>query len=135
MITYAIKEQNDNRDLAVIEKTGHAHTFTLQSIKENRRLCEKNVKELEGMLAFYGAKMKNVEEHHPFVLDMSEQDRFTVHMYQEALSMVKASQKKLDEIQEAIAEDAASEEEVYTQLPELRPQIIPQDQLSSEQAK
>lgn len=116
---YTIKEKHDDPKMTVIEKTGIVADFTLAELEGNIRLNEKYEKEIKAKMEYEAAKMKNIEANHPFVLDMSEQDLFTAHMYMEAKSMVKVCSPKFDELTHQIDEDKAELALLLEKFPEL----------------
>lgn len=104
---------------SVIEKRGYTITFTLTELEANDRQMEKQAKELEAKRDYEAAKMTNIETNHPFVLDMSEQDLFTAHMYMEAKATRRVCDLKATEIRTQLAEDAAEIAEILKQVPAL----------------
>lgn len=86
--TYSIVEANEDPKAARIEKGNLKVTFTLQDVENEQALLEKHLKEFRGQHEIESAKVSNIEDNHPFVKDLSEQDRFTVHMYQEAKAIL-----------------------------------------------
>lgn len=110
---------------ALIEKRGHVISFTLGQVESNTMQNKKIERELIGFREVNAAKVANIEQHHPFVLKMSEQDLFTVHMYQEAKAMVKGYESKLKEVVAQIASDDAEVEEIKKQIPELAATVSP----------
>lgn len=118
---YNIKDGQDashNID-KVIEKRGHLVTFTLREINKNVEAFERNIKEMKAKIEYEGAKMKNIEEHHPFVKDVPEFERHTIHMYHEAERMKKAAERVLLMHEQDFAELNAELEEMKVQVPEV----------------
>jgi len=103
----------------VIEKHGEVLEFSLSDVEENVKNLKKTKTELEAKLKYETMRKENVEHHHPFVLEMSEEDRFTAHMYQEATQWVKICNEKLALIDEQLKKDAEEIEEIKKQIPEL----------------
>ncbi len=116
---YSVKTPHENPRDAVVEKRGVVVSFTLGELDGNAAANAKMKKQCEGMITINAAKMKNVEEHHPFVLTMPGEDLVAAHIYAEAQGMVKEAQRQLDAINKQIVEDAAEAEEILKQLPEL----------------
>lgn len=124
---YTIPTPNeaDPRD-SVIEKRGDVYTFTFNDIEREKIRYGKTLKELVGNRDFQAAKMKNIEEHHPFVLEMSEQDMFTAHMYQEAKAVVVVCDPKIAEVEKLLKDYEDEQAELIKQLPELAaPEVAP----------
>lgn len=113
-----IKKEANNRD-DVIEQIGHSSFFTMREVDENSTHHKKLRTELNAKKDYETVKIENIEEHHPFVKEMSEQDLFTVHMYFEAKEAVKACGVKLVELDKAESDLAEDLLEMYKQLPEL----------------
>lgn len=122
MIEYKIKEKNENPLDTVIEKTGQSISFTLRGAEDNKISMEKMLKEFKAQLDLDSAKMKNIEDHHPFVLDMSEQDLFTVHMYMESKVVVKKLPEKIEQTEQALARYKDESAEIFKQIPSLSPE-------------
>lgn len=119
MLEYKIGETAEDPQDAVIHKTGYTQKFTLREVENSIFANSKNLKELEGRVTLDSAKMTNIEQNHPFVLEMSEQDLFTAHMYMEAKATVRVCKKKVAELQAAIDDDTAEIAEIKKQIPEL----------------
>lgn len=119
MIEYSIKTPNADPKEVVIESRGSVVSFTLRELEQNMNALAKNKKEVEGKRTLEAARMKNVEDHHPFVLKMSGEDLVAAHMYQEAKADVKMCDDKLKEINDAIAQEEEGLGDILKQLPEL----------------
>lgn len=132
---YKIKEASENPRESVIEMTGKPIEFSLYEMEGNLARLEKNEKEMAATIELNAAKMDNIERNHPFVKDMSEQDLFTAHMYQEAKAIVKVGTDKLKEIQEAQVTDKASMAEVFEKMPEFKEAVEKFDTEQMEAAK
>lgn len=103
----------------VIEKHGGVQEFTINDIELNTKDLLNTKKELEAKRAYENVKKENIEQHHPFVLEMSEQDLFTAWMYKEASGWVKLCDEKLAEIEKQLETDALEIAEIKKQIPEL----------------
>lgn len=119
---YKLIEKNEDVRTSKIEKRGGVVTFTYNELEASILAMKKMIKELKGNIDLQAAKMKNIEEHHPFVLTMSEQDMFTAHMYQEAKALVVVAGKKLVEFEDALNSDEGQLLEIENQIPELKAQ-------------
>lgn len=103
----------------VIEKHGAVEEFTMADIELNTKNLLNTKKELEAKRQFENVKKENIEQHHPFVLEMSEQDLFTAWMYKEAAGWVKLCDDKIVEIENQLIADKEEIEEIKKQIPEL----------------
>lgn len=109
----------------IIEKRGEVLEFSLDDIEYNLKQLIGKRKELEAKLKYETMKKDNIETHHPFVKDISEQDLFTTHMYQEACIWVKTCEDKIKEIDEQIKKDESEVAEIKSQIPELADIVSP----------
>lgn len=133
--TYSIKTENkENPRGSVITKTNVEVDFTVDELLANRREFTKMAKQLKAQKELADAKMKNIEEHHPFVMDLSEEQAFTVHMYQEARAMSRVCGQKLPEYESELAfiEEELKEIEAQTGIKAEDPK--PADAPQGEQA-
>lgn len=96
--TYGVKEKAESDFDTVIEKGNITVEFTPAQMIQEQVECQKFIKEIEANIMVQEAKMTNILEHHPFVRDMSEQDRFTVHMFQEAYAFVQGAKDKVQSL-------------------------------------
>lgn len=103
----------------VIERHGAVEEFTLSDIEANKKELLKTKKELEAKKQYENVRKENVEQHHPFVLEMSEQDLFTAWMYKEASGWVKLCDEKLKLIDDQLKADEEEIAEIKKQIPEL----------------
>ena len=108
-----------------IVKEGFVSEFSLVGMKRDFMNYAKTLKELRGNRDLKAQTMANIEQHHPFVKDIPEFDRYTVHMYQEAAASFKAFDKKIQEIEAEETEYKAELEEIQKQIPELAPIVSP----------
>lgn len=109
----------------IIEKHGYVPTFTLAQLEENITYAKQKIKETKAMADYESAKAENIEHHHPFVKDLEDFERFTIHAYTEALGMKKAATRKLEELQAQLDEDEAEMKAILEQIPELDVQPSP----------
>lgn len=103
----------------IIEKRGEVLEFSLADIEYNHKQLLNKRKELEAKLKYETVIKENIEGHHPFVKDMSEEDLHTAHMYKEASAWVKLCEQKIKQIDDQIAEDEKEMAEIKSQIPEL----------------
>lgn len=133
---YKLKESqkddttNNPKDI-IIEKYGDVHEFTIRQFEDNIKMYEKPLIEMKAQLALDAAKKENIEEFHPFVLTLTEEQLLTCHMYAEACSTVRVLTPKIKEIEDGIDEEKAQIEEVYKQIPSIKKAV---DAVSKENA-
>lgn len=119
-ISYKLKQLNPEDPMdSTIEKTGHVVEFSMTAVNANKKTVEKTIKELQGQKDLEDAKMKNIEEHHEFVQNMTEFELATASMYYDARVMSKACAEKLVELIEQTKKDDAEVAEILKQIPEL----------------
>lgn len=106
-----IEEKEDWKD-AVIEKDNIRATFSVRDFENNIERMEKTIREISAKFLHEQLIVKNIEEHHPFVKDMSDQDVHTVWMYQEAKEVVKQYEPRLTAFEEALKTEKAELEYV-----------------------
>ncbi len=117
--TYTVKETNEDPKKIVLTRPGKDVVFTMEEVDEHIEKLKKLKDECEGTLTVLNAKEKNIEEHHPFVMNLSEQDLFTAHMYQDLKNQKKPFEDKLMEVDAQLAEYDEDIAEIKEQIPEL----------------
>ena len=125
---YKIIKKEDNILDSKIEKLGVVVTFTMTEVIEHTAMLQKLLKELTAKRDYEKAKMTNIENNHPFVLDMDEADMFTAHMYQEAKAIVVVSDSKIAEVETQLEDYADETAEIEKQIPELvqKIEVVPE---------
>lgn len=113
---YRVVEEAEDALDSTIEKSNVTVKFSLREVQANIRDHEKMLKEFKGRMLLDGAKMKNIEANHPFILKMPAQDRFTVHMYLESESVLRVLELKIKELEESLAELNSDLEEINKQI-------------------
>jgi hypothetical protein len=114
---YKVIEKNDeNYRHSVIEKDNIKATFTVRDFEDNIAAMQRTIKEVSAKYEHEKVIMANIEEHHPFVKDMSEQDILTVWMYREAQEVVKQYEPRIVEFKKALETEQAELEYVKEQL-------------------
>lgn len=113
---YKVLEQATDYKDSKIQKSGITSTFTLREIETNRAALQKLQTELEAQIKVQDATTTNIENFHPFVKDMTMEDMHTAGMFYEARAYRDQCQKKLDEVQKLLADEAAEEETIMTTL-------------------
>lgn len=113
MIKYKILK-DENGELT-IEKKGKVFSFSSLDVIKDLEQLNKQKKAYEAQRELNRAEMKNMEEFHPFVKELSDEDIHTAHMYWESKKMVDALDKKLPEFDDAIAETEQAIKDVEEQ--------------------
>ncbi len=104
----------------VIEKRGSIQEFTMIAVENDINKFLKMIRENTANLKVQESILSNVDMHHPFVKEMSEFDRTTVHMYQESFSKAKAYRKVLDSLNSQFEEYIVEIGDIKEQIPELK---------------
>lgn len=112
------EEANKPINEKTIESRGRVDTFTLIDIFHNQETLKKQLKEALANRDNQQVVMSNLEQHHPFLKDMSEFDKYTVHMYQEAFSKRKAWNTHIETIESTLKTEQDDLAEIQKQLPE-----------------
>lgn len=116
-LIYNIKEGTED----VIECRGFVSEMTVEDFKKNIAQADKAIKEYSGNAEIQAGIIANIEEHHPFIKEVSAEDLHTYHMYFEAVGKFKAFDNKRKEVEEFKAKEEADLAEVYKQIPSLTP--------------
>lgn len=116
MITYTIKESNEDIKKAVIVKTGHEVEFTLENVEFNESDLLKIKKEIEATKKHHTIVVDNVNEHNPFVKDLTDEQKHAVNMLYKSEEVVKQCVEKLAEIDELLVKSAVEVAEIKRQL-------------------
>lgn len=122
MIAYTFKDEvhEEGKLISVkdrtIVKTGVEIEFSLNKMEENENLLEKQKKEVEGVIENRKAIISNIESFHPFVKELTEEQRNTVFMYREAEIDIKEYQPASDKINEMLEKSAIEKKEIIKQL-------------------
>lgn len=113
---YTIHKEDKDPKASVIRKSNVDVDFTVHELEANEREYKKMVKSLTAQKELADAKMKNIEDHHPFVMDLTEEQAFTVHMYQEARAMSRVCGNKIPEYEAELAYIADEKKEIESQI-------------------
>jgi chaperonin cofactor prefoldin len=113
---YKVVEENEDPKYNVIEKSNVTVKFSIADMEDDERRLGKFLSEIEAKHEVENAKMDNITRNHPVVLKLTEQERFTVHMYQESERMANAVAAKIAEVKDALEEIRADKEEIYKQI-------------------
>lgn len=114
--SYRIIEDSEEPGQVRIEKSGITAEFSMQDLETERKQLRKYLDEFKAKRAYEAARVENIEHFHPFVKELTEEQRFTVHMYTEAHRMMEACDKKIPEIEAELAENEATADEIHSQL-------------------
>lgn len=116
MITYSIKEANDDIKQAVILKSGHEIEFTLGDVEYNQAQLLKSKKEVTATLNHHSIIVENVLKFNDFIKDLTDEQIHAVHMYHQSKTITKTCEDKLAEIDKVIVDGATEIAEVKRQL-------------------
>lgn len=132
-LTYKIKEKKEDINTSIIEKSGHTIEFTLDDVKKTQDYNRKSLKELNAFLEVNNVKLKNIEEHHKEVLDLTEEQLFTYAMYQNLKTEVANAEEKKVLFENAIKNIDEEVEDVLKQLPELKVEVVEEEKKDDNQ--
>ena len=99
-----VEESKEDPIFNTIEKGNVTVKFTLNDLQVNLDTNKKMVKQLEAKLLIEEAKRQNIERNHPFVKDLTPEQCFTVHMYEEAMAVCRSFPAKIAEFKESVEE-------------------------------
>lgn len=114
--TYSVLKENENPSQSIIRKSNVNVDFTLDELAANEKSYRKLLNECASQKNLADAKMKNIEDNHPFVMDLTEEQAFTVHMYQEARAMSRVCGNKIPELQKEIEYIESEKKEIEKQI-------------------
>lgn len=103
----------------VIQKFGDVVEFSLADIESADAEMIKRKKELQAKHDYEKVVMENIEHHHPFVKDMSEQDLLTVWMYKQSKGHVELCKENIAKLDAQLEADKKEIDEIIKQIPEL----------------
>lgn len=129
-ITYKIKNVHISADSPadiqfpelkdrIIEKFGDVVEFSIAQIEAADQDMIRQRKELQAKHDYEKIYVDNIEQHHPFVKDLSEQDLLTIWMYKQAKGHVEHCAKEIQKLNDQLELDKKEIEEIYKQIPEL----------------
>ena len=119
-ITYKLKNKKvTDKKTAIIESAGHTTEFTIADIEANLERGAKMLTEMEANAELQKSVMDNIEEHHKFVLKMSDQDLHTCAMYFESKKNYSAYSDKAAEIKKYIKKEKSDLKDILAAIPEL----------------
>jgi len=114
--TYKVLEEKEEPIDNIIEKGNVTVKFSMRDVEDNIRANTKLLKEWKGKLDYEKAKIKNIEEHHAFVKELTEEQCFTVHMYEEAKAFERVLVPKIAEVEESLAELELEKKAIHDQI-------------------
>lgn len=97
MANYKLLEKTE--DGQKIEKSGHVHEFTAESVTENLNTLNTQEKEMRAQVELNGAEMQNIEHFHPFVKKLTDEQLAIAYLYQRSKSTFVEAGKKVLEIE------------------------------------
>lgn len=115
MITYSIKESNEDPKKSLITKSGIEVDFTLESINTNKAYLDKRKKELEAELKVSQATMENIKRTHPHIADMKLEDLTAAYLYRDASGTADAAHNKIVDIERAFSDYDSEKSEIEKQ--------------------
>lgn len=107
-----VKENKKDSTLTVIEKGNITSDFTLSDFQRNIIDMEKTVKELTSKYRHDLLVKQAIEKHDPFVLKLTEDQRYAVAKYIEVCEVVKQYKPKIKQFANALAIEKAEMEYV-----------------------
>lgn len=128
MNIYKLIENKENPEDQMIEKSGFTHEFTVTGVQTSYAQIEKAKRELKAQKELEEAKMSNIADHHPYVLELDEEKRNAVYLYHQAFATAKAVEMKMAEVEDAEAETnqalADIEEQTGLKIQKFAPIVI-----------
>lgn len=107
----------------LIEEHNVPGLFTISNFMQTVAQNKKGELENSGQLKIDSAAVENIEEHHPFIKTMSEEDIFTTALYYQYKKSVVECEKKAKMFEEVNKENETKLEIIYAQLPDLKVSI------------
>ncbi len=117
MITYKFKEEDiENKREAIIEKQGHIVEFTLDSMEYNEKEYEKYQLECLANIRHFDAQLKNIEEFNQDILELSEEKRHAIWLYEDLKKKKAPFESKITELTKVLQESYSEKAEIKKQL-------------------
>jgi predicted GNAT family acetyltransferase len=116
MYSYKIKEPNEDLNKAVIEKSGVTVDFTIAQMDEEQAALTKYLKEFEANRTVKQTMKDNIEEYHPFVKDLTEEQLFTAALYQQVIEAIKQYDEKTIDFTKQLSESRKEVLEIISQI-------------------
>lgn len=102
-ITYKLKKGAEGEELVVV-KRGHEVEFKMSDVKAHVEKMKTLRKELEAQVELERAKQQNVEDHHPIVGGMTDEEMAAVSIYYASKGIQKKSEEKLQDVVKLLME-------------------------------
>lgn len=115
---FTIKEKNEETGLSVISTVIPEETkeFTLNEIDSNIKQLEKNEVELTAQIKYENAVKANIEEHHSFVKDFTDEQLHAFSMYWNAKKTLQDSEPVLERVQKVLKQEKEDHAEICKML-------------------
>jgi hypothetical protein len=123
--TYKItKENKKDPTLTVIEKGNITSDFTIADFQRNIIDMEKTVKELSSKYQHDLLVKQAIERHDPFVLKLTEDQRYAVAKYIEVCEVTKQYRPKIKQFANALAAEKLEMEYVKQNVLKIKPAVV-----------
>jgi len=106
MITYELKKAVEEGGEDTIVKSGQSHEFKMSDVRTHMTQLAKQHSEMTAQIGLERAKVKNVTEHHPVILTLSDEQLTAASILNKAKPVIAALEAKLAEIE--------AQQELYT---------------------
>jgi len=103
-----------------IEKRGDVWDFTINDMVVNKEKAEKVKLEKQGTLEHATMFMKNIEEYHPEVLELSSEKLNAYTIYYAKKTEKEKSEQEIKEIDEYLEAELKDLETIVKQIPDLK---------------
>ena len=96
------KENKKDFKKSTISRINLTNEFTLEDIEAHQKHLKKNRHEVQAQVRLTSAVIRNVEENHPFVAAMSDEQLATAAYLQENKEVLKKAEAKLKEVDKTV---------------------------------
>jgi|14BtaG_2_1085337.scaffolds.fasta_scaffold01551_3 flagellar biosynthesis component FlhA len=83
--TYKVIEENEDPYAQIIEKGNISAKFTFAEMKAEQQKVDKTMEQIDAQRRIHDAECKNIEDHHPEVLDVDPEHRSHLCTYHMAI--------------------------------------------------
>lgn len=115
MITYSVKPATVEGEEDKVVKTGHPYEFTMTQVRENMTAIAKSIKELTAKLTYEKAKLTNIEQFHPEVLELGPETLAACKLYLDIKMVAEKVEAALNEMTMQYASNEAEIAEITLQ--------------------
>lgn len=115
MITYSIKKSEVEGQEDLIEKVGGTSTFLASDVNKNLAAIAKAIKECHAKVELEKARQANIETFHPGILEIPEEERCAIALYESGRGSIKQFEEKMKELEEILAEYTEESQEIFKQ--------------------